>query len=206
MKKGTKRLLFNFIIFIVILIGLDIIMDNIENETIKLIFWVLTIVFVVVALIFIVKLSKRVDREDNEVIKKYEEYIKNIEYEEARQLINNRISESKYGISELRCKLMLLILELTIGNNEEARNILEQTKWGILKYDVYYHKIIFKLYDRDLEQAKVLYNKLIKINNKRKQRHQAQIDNLNKLFNYFENGVIEEVNSQFQIINDYQKW
>lgn len=31
-EKGTKRLLLYFIIFIVVLLGLDITMDNIENE------------------------------------------------------------------------------------------------------------------------------------------------------------------------------
>ena len=118
--------------------------------------------------------------------------MKNNEYEQARTLINNRMSELNYDISEVRCKFMLLILELTIGNNEQARNILEQTKWGIFKYHVYYYKIIFSLYDKDLE----------KINKIRKISHQEQIDNLNKLFNYFENGIKEELNTQLPIVKE----
>lgn len=202
MKKGNKRLLLYFIILIVVLLGLDIIIDYLENEILKLIIWIIIFGFLIFLFILLIKLSKRIDREDNEIANKFQEHMKNNEYEQARTLINNRMSELNYDISEVRCKFMLLILELTIGNNEQARNILEQTKWGIFKYHVYYYKIIFSLYDKDLEQAKVLYEKLKKINKIRKISHQEQIDNLNKLFNYFENGIKEELNTQLPIVKE----
>ena len=202
MRKGNKRILLYFIISIIILLVLDIIIENIENETLKFIILVIIVGFIIILLALVNKLSKRIDREDSKIVNKFQEYMKNKEYEQARELINKRLSELNYDISEARCKFMLLILELTIGNNEKARKILEQTRWGILIYDIYYYKIIFKLYDRDFEQAKVLYNKLKKINRKRKLRYQAQIDNLNKLFHYLKNGIKEEINSQFPIVKE----
>lgn len=201
MKKGSKLLLILFIVLIISSLIIDILFQNIPDNYV----WIITLIAVLFCVIFIIygtlKLIK-MSKSDNNIYKRVNDLIQQKEFDEARAVINDNISKTNLSISSIKIEYLLLTLELTIGNNDEAKHIIETTKWGRFESNKIYFKALFLLKEQKIDEALEYYQKLIKYNKRFRNAYQTQIDNLQIIFKYINEGVKEDIQTQFPLVRE----
>ena len=201
MKKGNKLLLTTFIVIIISSIIIDIVFQNISDNFV----WIITtiaILFYVIFIVYGVRKIIKMNKEDNEIYKRVDALIQQKDFDEARLIIKDSILKVNFSITSVKIEKLLLILELTVGNNREAKKIIETTKWGRFESEKFYFKVLFLLKEGRKDEALEYYKKLIKWNKRYKKAYQKQIDNLQVIFRYINEGVKENIETQFPLVKE----
>ena len=201
MKKGNKLLLTIFIGIIISSIIIDIVFQNISDNFV----WIITTIAVLFYVIFIVYGVRKIikmNKEDNKIYKRVDALIQQKDFDEARLIIKDSILKGNFSITSVKIEKLLLILELTVGNNSEAKKIIETTKWGRFESEKFYFKVLFLLKEGRKDEALEYYKKLIKWNKRYKKVYQKQIDNLQVIFRYINEGVKENIETQFPLVKE----
>lgn len=200
MQKGNKRLILYFVLLIIVLTTIEIVNQNIDNKMVINILSTMAFVVAVISLIFFIRIMRKNELNDIKVNKVIEDYVENKEFETAKSYILEKIDNAYYNNSKLRYKFLLFYIELVSGNNIEALNVLNNTKWKAMDKEIYYYKILFLIDDNRLFDANELFKKLIKVNRRAKGAYDNQINMLIKLFKYIEDGIEVEFDTQFPIV------
>jgi len=156
----------------------------------------------VIAAIIVFSIGVIIYKKDNEKAKIINELINKGEYEEAIKIVKDNILKSNFDFIVIRNKIFLVSLELMLGNNDQAKRIIDTTKWGRYIIYMYYFKALYMLKEQRIDDAEKLLNKLKKTNIKNKNVFSDQIDALEKLVNYCRYKTEFEVISKFPLVKE----
>jgi len=202
MKKLDKAINFLLSIAILTYIIITFIIPDLITSPIKITLSIIFCVFIIVVLIYYYKLNKK----DNNNFLKISNLIKNNEIFKAEELIKSNLTKSKHLVSDLKYKFLLVTLELTKGNNEEAKFIIDNNIWRAYEKLLYYFKALLSLKDHNIDDAILYKDKLIKANKKlkgkKKDQFKDQIINIEKIILAVNKGIKIDIKSQFPIVDE----
>jgi len=202
MKKGDKILIIIYPIILIVAVITLFIKPVFFSVWFSIILSLFLFIFAIGLIIYIVKLNKK----DNVNMIGISNLIKNKEFLKAEELINTKLEKSNHYVSDIKYKLILVTLELTRGNNDEAIAIIDNNKWRAFEKNLYYYKALLSLKEHNIQNAMMYQDKLIKANNKLKGKYKdfykEQIVNIDKLIAALNNGVKFDIRSQFPIVKE----
>src|SRR5690554_168128 len=202
MKKGDKILIIIYPIILIVAVITLFIKPVFFSVWFSIILSLFLFIFAIGLIIYIVKLNKK----DNVNMIGISNLIKNKEFLKAEELINTKLEKSNHYVSDIKYKLILVTLELTRGNNDEAIAIIDNNKWRAFEKNLYYYKALLSLKEHNIQNAMIYQDKLIKANNKLKGKYKdfykEQIVNIDKLIAALNNGVKFDIRSQFPIVKE----
>jgi len=167
--------------------------------TLSLIFYV----FIIIVLVYSYKLNKK----DNDNFLEISNLIKNNEFFKAEEYIKANLIKSKHLVSDIKYKFLLVTLELTKGNNDEAKFIIDNNNiWRAYEKLLYYFKALLSLKDHNIDDGILYKDKLIKANKKlkgkKKDQFKDQIINIEKIILAVNKGIKIDIKSQFPIVDE----
>lgn len=158
--------------------------------------------FSICVVIYFYILNKKDAKNSNEI----SNLIGNNELLRANELINNNLKEAKHYISDIKYKMKLVSLKLIQGNDNEAKVIIDNNKWGTFEKQLYYYKVLLSLKDHNIGNAILYKDKLVKTNNKlrgkRKDYFKEQILNIEIIMESLKSGEKGIVKSQLPIVKE----
>lgn len=166
MKKRERILIISIIMYLLIISlfkGLAIASDNVIlvkklNLVVIILISILLVYFVLS--VFYVRAK----------VKKNSQYVKELlnskKFDIAITFLTVKKEKSFFGTTVLNATLLLAVSHLAAGDNGEAREIIEKTKWRRLNESTFYHRFLFALFDDDLNSAENWYRQLSASKNK----------------------------------------
>ncbi len=209
MKKRDKTIIFLLLTAMLTLVIIGFIIPDSISSLVKIALSLPFYIVIIVSLVYYHKLNKK----DNNNFIEISNLIENNEFSKAAELINVNLSKSKHLVSDIKYKFLLVTLELTRGNNDEAKFIIDNNIWRAYEKLLYYFKALLSLKDDNIQDAILYKEKLIKANNKlkgkKKDQFKDQIINIEKIISAVNGGMRVDIKSQFPIVNEIMnniKW
>jgi len=163
-KKLDKAIIFLLSIAILTIVIITFIIPDLISSPIKITLSLIFYVFIIIVLVYSYKLNKK----DNDNFLEISNLIKNNEFFKAEEYIKANLIKSKHLVSDIKYKFLLVTLELTKGNNGEAKFIIDNNIWRAYEKLLYYFKALLSLKDHNIDDAILYKDKLIKANKKLK--------------------------------------
>lgn len=202
MKKLDKAIIFLLSIAILTIVIITFIIPDLISSPIKITLSLIFYVFIIIVLVYSYKLNKK----DNDNFLEISNLIKNNEFFKAEEYIKANLIKSKHLVSDIKYKFLLVTLELTKGNNDEAKFIIDNNIWRAYEKLLYYFKALLSLKDHNIDDAILYKDKLIKANKKlkgkKKDQFKDQIINIEKIILAVNKGIKIDIKSQFPIVDE----
>lgn len=177
MNKQIKAFLALFIyVFLVFLLAMWIkLREEAFENTLKIILNTMVVLFIAFV-VFEGFLMFFVIRGNNRQFKKY---FKEEEYDKAEEVFEKKIEKYHFFNEIINSKYNLLLSYFIAGDNDEAFELLDNTKWRYYKKKVLFFKALEDIYYNNIEEAKHILGKLKK---RKSQKENAKI--IDGLLNY----------------------
>lgn len=132
----------------------------------------------------------------------FNNYSTNKEYSKAVKIFENKLNIYLSGNLIKQTKFFLLNLYFKVNDLNAAFDVLNNSKWGYLKNDVIYFKILYCLYNKDLLKAKEY---LVYLKNLNKNILLEQTLFCDRIINCIDNGDFSDkfyIDSNFKIVEE----
>lgn len=207
-------LIFGICAIIFVLLG-GIVLDGFVDENGKQLFPTLSKVFgfigigmLVLLAIYAIIQRAYINNQQKLIGKAMADYIKESKYDELIDYLNIQINKRFIASIVIACKLNLAIAYMLKDDNNSAKDIIFNTRWGAFTPNTYYYKLVFYLSDNDIDSAKNEYHKLVNAKRKIKPQLQQAIKLLDMVETNIYNEKVEN-NTKLpivkQICNRYKK-
>src|SRR5690554_4843387 len=149
MKKRERILIISIIMYLLIISlfkGLAIASDNvILVKKLNLVVIILISILLVYFVLSVFYVRAKVKKNSQYV----NELLKSKKFDIAITFLNVKKEKSFFGTTVLNATLLLAVSHLAAGDNGEAREIIERTKWRRLNESTFYYRFLFALFDDD---------------------------------------------------------
>lgn len=184
MKKYRLNMIITVSVLLLILL-LVFIRNNISDasakKTMNSINLCLGIIFLIYIVLSCFYIMYSIKKDNKEAFKN----IKEKKFEELEELSMKQIKKYFFLRQILNSKYNLLISYFALGKHDKAFTLLNETRWGYYNRYALTYKVFELLYDKNVEDARSLYQKLCRIN----KNQDDNLDIIGFIFDFIDNNI-----------------